>query len=130
MLFRSWDFVETGDPRTVADLVKPAGLKEIASYAQGIGPTLDLVIPKDANGNLTTPTTLVKDTHAAGLILHPYTMRNENPFLPPSLRKGADADQYGDVFALYKTYFETGVDGVFSDNPDTALLARADFNRR
>ncbi|MFF6983270.1 glycerophosphodiester phosphodiesterase [Streptomyces sp. NPDC008343] len=124
---RPWDFVETGDPRTVADLVKPAGLREIASYAQGIGPTLDLIIPKDANGNLTQPTTLVADAHKVGLILHPYTMRNENPFLPTSFRKGTDADAYGDVFGAYKTYFATGIDGVFTDNPDTGLLAREDF---
>lgn len=124
---RPWDFVETGDPRTVADLVKPAGLREIASYAQGIGPTLDLVIPKDAGGNLTTPTTLVSDAHKVGLILHPYTMRNENPFLPANFRKGTDADAYGDVFGAYRTYFATGIDGVFTDNPDTGLLAREDF---
>jgi glycerophosphoryl diester phosphodiesterase len=124
---RPWDFVQTGDPRTVADLVKPAGLREIASYAQGIGPTLDLVIPKDANANLTTPTSLVRDAHAAGLILHPWTMRNENPFLPANFRKGTDADAYGDVFGAYKTYFATGIDGVFTDQPDTGLLAREDF---
>ena len=124
---RPWDFVETGDPRTVADLITPKGLKEIAGYAQGIGPTLDLVIPKDANGNLTTPTTLVADAHKAGLILHPYTMRNENPFLPTEYRKGTDADAYGDVFGAYRTYFATGIDGVFTDNPDTGLLARQDF---
>lgn len=124
---RPWDFVETGDPRTVADLVKPAGLREIASYAQGIGPTLDLVIPKDANGNLTTPTTLVSDAHRVGLLLHPWTMRNENPFLPANFRKGTDADAYGDVFGAYKVYFATGIDGVFTDNPDTGVLAREDF---
>lgn len=124
---RPWDFVETGDPRTVADLITPKGLKEIAGYAQGIGPTLDLVIPKDANGKLTTPTTLVADAHKAGLILHPYTMRNENPFLPAEYRKGTDADAYGDVFGAYRTYFATGIDGVFTDNPDTGLLARQDF---
>ncbi|MGP4013930.1 glycerophosphodiester phosphodiesterase [Streptomyces sp. 4N124] len=124
---RPWDFVEAGDPRTVADLVKPEGLKWIASYANGIGPTLDLIIPRDANGNLTKPTTLVKDAHAAGLILHPWTLRNENPFLPANFRKGADADAYGDVFGAYKTYFATGIDGVFTDQPDTGLLAREDF---
>ncbi|MER5397077.1 glycerophosphodiester phosphodiesterase [Streptomyces sp. NPDC002599] len=124
---RPWDFVAAGDPRTVADLVTPAGLKWIASYAQGIGPTLDLVIPKDAAGNLTTPTTLVADAHRAGLILHPYTMRNENPFLPANFRKGTAADAYGDPFGAFKAYFETGIDGVFSDNADTAVLARADF---
>ncbi|MEU5635584.1 glycerophosphodiester phosphodiesterase [Streptomyces rishiriensis] len=124
---RPWDFVETGDPRTVADLITRAGLREIAGYAQGIGPTLDLVIPKDAAGNLTRPTTLVKDAHAVGLVLHPYTMRNENPFLPANFRKGAGADAYGDSFGAFRTYFATGIDGVFTDNPDTAVLARADF---
>jgi glycerophosphoryl diester phosphodiesterase len=124
---RPWDFVETGDPRTVADLVKPAGLREIASYAQGIGPTLDLIIPKDAAGNLTQPTTLVADAHKVGLILHPYTLRNENPFLPANFRKGTDPDAYGDVFGAYRAYFATGIDGVFTDHPDTGLLAREDF---
>ncbi|WP_371672684.1 glycerophosphodiester phosphodiesterase [Streptomyces sp. NBC_00289] len=124
---RPWDFVETGDPRTVADLITPKGLREIAGYAQGIGPTLDLVIPKDANGNLTTPTTLVADAHKRGLILHPYTMRNENPFLPAEFRKGTDPDGYGDVFGAFKAYFATGIDGVFTDNADTGLLAREDF---
>ncbi|WP_406491665.1 glycerophosphodiester phosphodiesterase [Streptomyces sp. NBC_01604] len=124
---RPWDFVETGDPRTVADLVKPAGLREIASYAQGIGPTLDLIIPKDAAGRLTQPTTLVKDAHKVGLVLHPWTLRNENPFLPADFRKGTDVHAYGDVFGAYKAYFATGIDGVFTDQPDTGVLAREDF---
>ncbi|MEU6531462.1 glycerophosphodiester phosphodiesterase [Streptomyces sp. NPDC046928] len=127
---RPWDFERTGDPRTVADLITPAGLREIASYAQGIGPTLDLVIPKDAAGRLTTPTTLVRDAHEAGLLLHPYTMRNENPFLPAEFRKGTDPDAYGDVFGAYRVYFATGIDGVFTDNPDTGLLARQDLVNR
>ncbi|MEU4145295.1 glycerophosphodiester phosphodiesterase [Streptomyces parvulus] len=124
---RPWDFVETGDPRTTADLVTPKGLREIASYAQGIGPTLDLIIPKDSAGRLTEPTTLVRDAHRAGLILHPYTMRNENPFLPAEFRKGTDPDAYGDAFGAFRTYFATGIDGIFTDNPDTGVLAREDF---
>ncbi|MEG3629499.1 glycerophosphodiester phosphodiesterase [Streptomyces poriticola] len=127
---RPWDFVETGDPRTVADLITPEGLREIASYAQGIGPTLDLVIPRDTAGRLTEPTTLVRDAHRAGLILHPYTMRNENPFLPADFRRGTDPDAYGDVFGAYRTYFATGIDGVFTDHPDTGLLAREEFVNR
>ncbi|GGV82366.1 glycerophosphoryl diester phosphodiesterase [Streptomyces gelaticus] len=124
---RPWDFVTSGDPRTVADLVKPEGLKWMASFAQGIGPTLDLVIPKDASGRLTAPTTLVEDAHAQGLVLHPYTMRNENTFLPADFRRGTDPNAYGDAFGAFQAYFATGIDGVFSDNPDTALLAAADF---
>jgi glycerophosphoryl diester phosphodiesterase len=124
---RPWDFVESGDPRTVADLITPKGLREIAGYAQGIGPTLDLVIPKNADGTLGKPTTLVPDAHRVGLVLHPYTMRNENPFLPAEYRKGSAADAYGDSFGAFRTYFATGIDGVFTDNADTGVLARADF---
>ncbi|WP_309031196.1 glycerophosphodiester phosphodiesterase [Streptomyces alfalfae] len=124
---RPWDFVEGGDPRTVADLITPKGLWWMAGYAQGIGPTLDLVIPRTSDGALGTPTTLVEDAHAARLILHPYTMRNENTFLPVDFRKGADPSAYGDAFGAFKAYFETGIDGIFSDNCDTALLAAADF---
>ncbi|QNE78399.1 glycerophosphodiester phosphodiesterase [Streptomyces finlayi] len=126
---RPWDFVEAGDPRTVADLVQPTGLRWMASFAQGIGPTLDLIIPKDGAGRLTTPTTLVRDAHRQDLILHPYTMRNENSFLPAEFRRGTDPSAYGDAFGALQAYFEAGIDGVFSDNPDTALLAAADFAR-
>ncbi|WP_398920196.1 glycerophosphodiester phosphodiesterase [Streptomyces sp. I6] len=124
---RPWDFAQAGDPRTVADLVTPQGLKWIASFAQGIGPALDLIVPKDASGKLGTPTTLVRDAHAQGLILHPYTMRNENSFLPADFRRGTDPHAYGDAFGAFAVYFEQGIDGIFTDNPDTGLLARADF---
>ncbi|MBP8536093.1 glycerophosphodiester phosphodiesterase [Streptomyces sp. MK37H] len=126
---RPWDFVEANDPRTVADLVKPEGLKWIASYAQGIGPDLSVIIPRTPDGKLSTPTSVVKDAHAAGLILHPYTMRNENTFLPADFRRGSDPNAYGDAFGAFKAYFATGIDGIFSDNADTALLAAADFRK-
>ncbi|OII67223.1 glycerophosphodiester phosphodiesterase [Streptomyces sp. CC77] len=127
---RPWDFVEAGDPRTVADLVTPEGLDWIASYAQGIGPLLDLVVPRNADGGLGEPTTLVRDAHARGLVLHPYTLRNENRFLPADFRRGTDPDAYGDVFGAYQAYFATGIDGIFTDQPDTALLAAADHRDR
>ncbi|MYW47117.1 glycerophosphodiester phosphodiesterase family protein, partial [Streptomyces sp. SID161] len=85
------------------------------------------VIPRKADGTLAEPTTLVSDAHRVGLVLHPYTMRNENPFLPAEYRKGSAADAYGDAFGAFATYFATGIDGVFTDNADTGLLARADF---
>ncbi|QES52704.1 glycerophosphodiester phosphodiesterase [Streptomyces venezuelae] len=124
---RPWDFVQAGDPRTVADLVTPEGLKWISGFAQGLGPTLDLVIPRDASGKLGEPTTLVRDAHARGLVLHPWTARNENSFLPADYRKGTDPAAYGDVFGAYRRYFEQGIDGIFTDNPDTGLLAAEDF---
>ncbi|MFD3875922.1 glycerophosphodiester phosphodiesterase [Streptomyces sp. NPDC058623] len=124
---RPWDFEVAKDPRTVADLVKPEGLKWISGFAQGIGPTLDLVIPRDAAGRLGTPTTLVEDAHARGLLLHPYTARNENSFLPAEYRRGTDPAEYGDAFGAYAKYFEQGIDGIFTDNPDTGLLAAEAF---
>ncbi|MFJ9077014.1 glycerophosphodiester phosphodiesterase [Streptomyces sp. NPDC102278] len=124
---RPWDFEVAGDPRTVADLVKPAGLKWIAGFAQGIGPTLDLVVPRTADGRLGEPTTLVRDAHARGLLLHPYTARNENSFLPAEYRRGTDPADYGDAFGAFRKYFELGIDGIFTDNPDTGLLAAEDF---
>jgi glycerophosphoryl diester phosphodiesterase len=64
------------------------------------------------------------DAHDAGLLVHPYTFRNENQFLPAELRSGADPNAYGDAIAEYERFFELGVDGLFSDNPDTAVEAR------
>ncbi|MFH8982615.1 glycerophosphodiester phosphodiesterase [Streptomyces varsoviensis] len=127
---RPWDFVVANDPRTVADLITPKGLDWVASFAQGIGPTLLLIIPRDKDGRLTEPTTLVRDAHAAGLILHPYTMRNENTFLPADFRRGSDPNAYGDAFGAFQVYFATGIDGIFSDNCDTAALARDAFRAR
>ncbi|MFI0942057.1 glycerophosphodiester phosphodiesterase [Streptomyces sp. NPDC021020] len=122
-----WDFVVAGDKRTVADLVTPAGLKWIAGFAQGIGPTTDVVIPRDAAGRLLRPTTVVRDAHRAGLVLHPFTARNENQFLPADFQVGTDPNAYGDPIAAFRTWFATGIDGLFTDNADTAVLARADY---
>ena len=127
---RPWDFVAAGDPRTVADLITPEGLRWIAGFAAGIGPTRDLIIPPKDDGTLGEPTTLVADAHARNLLLHPYTMRNENTFLPVEFRRGDDPTAYGDSFGCFRTFFETGIDGVFTDNADTALLAAADHRAR
>lgn len=108
-----------------ADLLIPGGLAEIATYADGLGPDKDLVIPRDADGRLGSPTSLVADAHAAGLLVHPYTFRNENHFLPADLRRGDDPTDYGDVFREYAAFLAAGVDGMFTDNPDTAVAARA-----
>ncbi|MFE4636500.1 glycerophosphodiester phosphodiesterase [Streptomyces sp. NPDC056773] len=124
---RPWDFELAKDPRTVADLVRPEGLRWIAGFAQGIGPTMDLILPRDAAGKLGAPTTLVADAHARGLILHPYTARNENNFLPADYRRGTDPTAYGDAFGAFKAYFEQGIDGIFTDHPDTGLLAAEAF---
>ncbi|GAA0659381.1 glycerophosphodiester phosphodiesterase [Kitasatospora atroaurantiaca] len=125
---RPYDFVLAGDTRTVADLVTPAGLRWIAGYAHGIGPTTQLIAPTDpATGKLQPVTSLVPDAHASGLVLHPYTVRNENGFLPADFRHGTDPAAYGDAIGWARFLYEQGVDGFFTDNSDTTVLARADF---
>ena len=124
-----YDLVAAGDPRTYADLVTPAGLAEIATYADGIGPSKNLIVPRDAAGNLLDPTSLVRDAHRAGLVVHPWTFRRENTFLPLDFRQGNPASpEYlrapGDLPAELRLFFRLGVDGVFSDNPDVAVATR------
>jgi glycerophosphoryl diester phosphodiesterase len=119
--------VAAGDKRTYADMVKPAGLAEVAKYAQAIGPDKTLIIPTDPAGNPGPPTTLVTDAHAVGLKLHPYTFRNENQFLPADLRSSANPDDYGKAIDEDVRFFKLGVDGIFTDNTDTGLVARAQF---
>jgi glycerophosphoryl diester phosphodiesterase len=119
-----YDWVEKHDRRKVADMLTPEGLKEIASYAQGVGPNKNLIAPRDKSGKLLKPTTLIEDAHNAGLKVHPWTFRNENSFQPLDFRQGENDSDYGRAFAEYKMFYDLGVDGVFSENPDTALEAR------
>ncbi|WP_337658520.1 glycerophosphodiester phosphodiesterase [Sphingorhabdus sp. Alg231-15] len=106
-----------------ADMVTETGLSEIARYADGIGPSKNLIIGRDDQDRLKKPTSLVADAHAAGLLVHPWTFRIENVFLPTEFQGGYTASAIGDVKAEIKTYLATGIDGLFSDNPREAALA-------
>ena len=89
------DLVAAGDPRTYDDLVTPAGLDEIATYADGIGPAKTRIVPWDEDDRLGAPTSLVRDAHARGLLVHPFTFRPENSFLPADFRQGdPDSPRY------------------------------------
>jgi len=86
-------------------------------------------VPRDADGRLREPTTLVADAHRRRLVVHPYTFRNENAFLPADFRQGDPASPAfpratGDAPAEYRLFYGLGVDGLFSDNPDTAVASR------
>ena len=118
-----WDAVVSGSGLTYDQMATPAGLREIARYADVVGPNKARVIPV-VGGRLASPTALVGDAHARGLQVFPYTFRNENQFLPPALRRGTDLAAYGDAFSEYAAFYAAGVDAVFSDNPDTAVRAR------
>jgi glycerophosphoryl diester phosphodiesterase len=125
-----YDLVAAGDPRTYADLTTPAGLRQVARYADVLGPDKTQIVPRDRTGASLPATTLVRDAHRAGLAVVPYTFRNENAFLPLELRSGPDPAAYGDAFAEYARFFRLGVDGLFSDNGDTAVEARDSHARR
>ncbi|MEH1940737.1 MAG: glycerophosphodiester phosphodiesterase [Nostoc sp.] len=109
---KPYDFIVSGDERTYADLVTASGLEEIAKYAQAVGIHKNLLVPRDSNGKLQSPTSLVIDAHAAGLLVHVWTFRNEDCFLP--------LDFQGNPQGEYELFFSLGVDGVFTDYPDTA----------
>jgi glycerophosphoryl diester phosphodiesterase len=116
---KPYDFVVAGDPRTYGDLMTPAGLAEIAKYAKGIGPNKRNILPTNPDGTLAAPTTLVRDAHKAGLVLHPYTFRSEPTFLAP--------DYQLDPQKEYLQFYQLGVDGLFTDFADAAVRARAKF---
>ncbi len=134
---KPYDFAVAGDARTFASLLTPAGLQEIKTYADMIGPWKPYLIPSrqvDANNDgkpddlnsdgqiderdrvLMPATDVIKNAHAVGLMVVPYTFRNE--------AKRLTSDYKGDPGAEYKRFYEAGVDGVFSDFPDTAVAAR------
>ncbi len=136
--YQPYDFVVSGDPRTYADLVTPSGLREIATYADGVGPWKRYIISvkgvdanndgeaddvnhdgsvDDADKTLLPASSLVGDAHDAGLIVHTWTFRNETRYL---------ASDYGDnPVQEYLQFFCLGVDGLFADFPDTAVTSRA-----
>lgn len=132
-----YDHVVSGDKRTYADMLTPAGLKEIKSFADGIGPWKPYLIswqamvdPKtgkaaDVDGDkvvdqrdmtMMEPSDVVKNAHKLGLVVHPYTFRNEAKHLAANFQDSPLEE--------YRAYFELGVDGVFTDYTDTALAAR------
>lgn len=113
-----------GDSRTYDSYATPAGLADLASFVSGIGPAKNRVIPLTATGELGTPSTLVSDAHAAGLVVHPWTFRAENQFLPLNLRTGTDLTAYGKAIDEQIAFLRTGIDGLFTDQADIGVLSR------
>jgi glycerophosphoryl diester phosphodiesterase len=124
---KPYDFVVNGDPRTYADLATPAGLAEIATYADGVGVNKALIIPRTTDGRLGTPTALIADAHAAGLIVHGWTFRAENTFLPVEFRSSDDPNALGDMAGEVTAFLEQGMDGFFTDHPVIGVVARDAF---
>lgn len=87
--------------------VTPGALREIATYADGIGANTRLLVSATPG---TVATSLVRDAHAAGLFVHVWTLRPERGSLLP---------RYGDnPLAEVRELAGLGVDGMFGDCPD------------
>jgi glycerophosphoryl diester phosphodiesterase len=106
--------IQLVDPRG-ASLLDEAGLTVISGYADGIGPDKQLVIPVHADRTLGAPTDLVQRAHAAGLLVHIYTIRIDKEFLSPSYHGRPEAE--------FEQFRALGVDGLFTDFPDVAARA-------
>jgi glycerophosphoryl diester phosphodiesterase len=119
-----FDWVATHELRNYLGMVTRRGLAQVASYADAIGVEKTLVIPRTAQGELGMPTALVEDAHAEGLLVHAWTFRAENHFLPESLRSGSDPAGGGDLDAELTRYLKAGLDGVFIDQPILGVRTR------
>jgi glycerophosphoryl diester phosphodiesterase len=127
-----YDFVAAKNGRTYADMVTPPGLKEIAAYADVVSPYKTVIIPRTAANELGAPTSFVADAHAAGLKVHTWTFRPENPFLPTSMRAPVvtSPSQRGDGIAEITAYLKAGIDGFFTDDPAVGRAAVTAFTRK
>ena len=122
-----YDLVAAGDPRTYADLVTRDGLDDIAEYADGVGLCKDVMIPRDAAGNLTTPTSGdPRRPPASTWMVHGWTFRRENQFLPAAFRSSGDPAGIGDLVGEIQVFLDAGMDGFFTDNPDLGVAAVED----
>lgn len=138
------DWIAANDRRTYADMITPAGLADIAKYADGIGPWKRQFIgikaltmgadgkPADFNGDgsideadgvSVKSTNLVADAHTAGLFVHPYTFRTDRVFARDYA--GGGKGNSSAVNAEYRQMWNLGVDGLFTDFADDAFKSRA-----
>jgi len=101
-----------------AAMATPAGLAEVARYAWGIGPN-KAMLGADLEGGA-----LVRNAHAAGLRVHPWTFRAENQFLAEPFRQGADPAAHGDLRGEIDAALRLGIDGFFTDYPSIGVAAR------
>jgi glycerophosphoryl diester phosphodiesterase len=117
-------FAELSDAPRVMLLARApteAELRALATQVQGIGVAKALVYPRDGAGAIGAATPLVDDAHALGLAVHAWTFRNEDTFLPANLRERPQRE--------LEMFFAAGVDGVFTDFPDSAVAQRRASSR-
>ena len=129
---RPYDWTVSGNPvltaRTFGFFVTDAGLREIKTYADGIGPWKRYIVsskaaglpgPGEASRTLLPAGDLIQRAHNVGLLVHTWTFRNE--------QKRLVSDYQGNPVNEYLQFYRLGIDGVFSDFADTAVAARVLF---
>ena len=102
-----------------ASLATPAGLAGVARYADGIGADIRLILQGDGSA-----TSLVADAGDAGLVVHAWTLRRENAFMPDPLKSNDNPRGLGGLPPLMGLLVEAGVDGIFTDHPGAAVILR------
>lgn len=121
-----YDTVLAGKPLTYAQMAAPDGLRDIATYADAIGPATRMLQlqPREGGGHRSA---LVDAAHAAGLEVIAYTFRPENVFLEERFRNtdGPAARNEDGALRELRAYLSAGVDGVFVDDPGMARRALA-----
>lgn len=124
------DVQAAGGTLSYRQMATPAGLSEVAQYADAIGPAKDFGLTgAGLTPDLESVRGLVAMAHAHGLQVYPYTFRAENCFVLPAFRRGAGCDGVGDLAGELLFYWTAGVDGVFVDNPDIGVAARQQWLR-
>ncbi|USI74126.1 glycerophosphodiester phosphodiesterase [Sphingomonas morindae] len=124
---RPADIVKAGGSLTYQAMMAPAGLAEIARYADILAPNTRAIIPLGPDKRLAAPTSLVADAHRAGLLVQPWTFRPENYFLAADFQSAggpAVRNEAGSV-AEIRRYLAAGIDGFFTDDPALGVRARA-----
>jgi glycerophosphoryl diester phosphodiesterase len=125
-----YDLASAGDGRSYRDLLTPTSLRSLSKYVNVVGPEKSQVIRRRPDGSLGAATSLVRDAHAAGLKVMPYTFRAENQYLPRDLQVGPGAHDGGRAVDEQRAFLAAGVDGLFSDQPDLSVKAREEFTGR
>jgi glycerophosphoryl diester phosphodiesterase len=114
-----------GDARRFGDYLTDTGLGELAPDFDGVSVDKHLLLATDARGHVTGTNDLVDRAHRAGLSAFCWTLRAENQFLAKNFRNPGGAAVFGDWETEFQLILRSGLDGVFADQPDLAIRARA-----
>lgn len=119
-----FDQAELGTGLTYGRMATAEGLADVAKYAEAVGPEKSYIIPRNIFNTLGSPTSFVKNAHAVGLQVHPWTFRAENVYLPREFQSSDSLFEFGDLEGEIKKFLAAGIDGLFVDQPDILVRVR------